>query len=68
MGSETATNLKGQAKTEQQLDLERADFLLRQAFNEEEEKNIDEAVDLYVEAVDLCLKAVKFSNDFSECQ
>lgn len=55
---ETEQNLKGQNKTEQQLDLERAEFLLYQAFNEDEENNTEEAVELYLEAVELCLKAV----------
>lgn len=45
-------------KSKQQLDLERAHFLVTQAFDEDEKGNREEAVELYTEAVELCLKTV----------
>ena len=45
-------------KSKQQLDLERAHFLVTQAFDEDEKGNKDEAIELYTEAVELCLKTV----------
>ncbi|XP_044311581.1 calpain-7 isoform X4 [Varanus komodoensis] len=43
-------------KSKQQLDLERAHFLVTQAFDEDEKGNGEEAIELYTEAVELCLK------------
>ncbi|XP_026579970.1 calpain-7-like, partial [Pseudonaja textilis] len=43
-------------KSKQQLDLERAHFLVTQAFDEDEKGNNEEAIELYTEAVELCLK------------
>ncbi|KAL7976770.1 hypothetical protein Chor_008719 [Crotalus horridus] len=43
-------------KSKQQLDLERAHFLVTQAFDEDEKGNKEEAIELYTEAVELCLK------------
>ncbi|XP_043919936.1 calpain-7 [Protopterus annectens] len=43
-------------KSKQLLDLERAHFLVTQAFDEDEKGNVDEAVELYTEAVELCIK------------
>ncbi|XP_065688699.1 calpain-7 isoform X3 [Patagioenas fasciata] len=43
-------------KSKQQLDLERAHFLVTQAFDEDDKGNAEEAVELYTEAVELCLK------------
>ncbi|KAM8811781.1 calpain-7 isoform 3-T3 [Eudromia elegans] len=43
-------------KSKQQLDLERAHFLVTQAFDEDDKGNTEEAVELYTEAVELCLK------------
>ncbi|XP_060036810.1 calpain-7 isoform X3 [Erinaceus europaeus] len=43
-------------KSKHQLDLERAHFLVTQAFDEDEKGNVDDAIELYTEAVDLCLK------------
>lgn len=45
-------------KSKQQLDLERAHFLVTQAFDEDDKGNMEEAVELYTEAVELCLKTV----------
>lgn len=42
-----------------QLELERAEFLLNQGLTEDEEGNNAEAIELYTEAVELCLKTVK---------
>ncbi|KAH0627281.1 hypothetical protein JD844_002804 [Phrynosoma platyrhinos] len=50
-------------KSKQQLDLERAHFLVTQAFDEDEKGNGDEAIELYTEAVELCLKT---ANETSE--
>ncbi|GFR95180.1 calpain-7-like [Elysia marginata] len=54
--SKTASNEP--LKTQQQTDLEKAGFLLTEALDEDEQGNISEAVDLYSEAVQLCLKIV----------
>nr|XP_020028672.1 calpain-7 isoform X2 [Castor canadensis] len=43
-------------KSKHQLDLERAHFLVTQAFDEDEKENVDDAIELYTQAVDLCLK------------
>ncbi|XP_037701077.1 calpain-7 isoform X3 [Choloepus didactylus] len=43
-------------KSKHQLDLERAHFLVTQAFDEDEKENVEDAIELYTEAVDLCLK------------
>lgn len=40
------------------MDLERAHFLVTQAFEEDEKGNDDEAVELYTQAVELCIKTV----------
>jgi len=40
------------------LDLERAHFLVTQAFEEDDKGNAEEAIELYTEAVELCLKTV----------
>ncbi|XP_066302773.1 calpain-7-like [Branchiostoma lanceolatum] len=52
-----------QMKTQQQIDLERARFLIEQAFEEDENDNKEEAAELYMEAVELCLKARKETTD-----
>ncbi|XP_028835821.1 calpain-7 [Denticeps clupeoides] len=44
-------------KTKHQLDLERAYFLVTQAFEEDEKSNSDEAIELYMQAVELCIQA-----------
>uniref|UniRef100_A0A915K6Q0 Calpain catalytic domain-containing protein n=1 Tax=Romanomermis culicivorax TaxID=13658 RepID=A0A915K6Q0_ROMCU len=46
-------------KSEQQLALEKAEFFLKQALNEDEEANVQDAIDLYAQAVELCLMARK---------
>lgn len=48
-------------KSRQQVDLERAHFLVTQAFDEDEKGNDDEAVELYTQAVELCLSTVCLS-------
>jgi len=45
-------------KTRDQLELERATFLIRQAFEEDEAGDREEAVQLYTQAVELCLNIV----------
>uniref|UniRef100_A0A3B3ST92 Calpain 7 n=1 Tax=Paramormyrops kingsleyae TaxID=1676925 RepID=A0A3B3ST92_9TELE len=50
-------------KSKHQLDLERAYFLVTQAFDEDEKGNSDEAIELYTQAVELCIQA---SNETSE--
>lgn len=51
---------KPSIKTEHQLNLERVEFLLNQALDYDEEGCINEAISLYSEAVELCLKAVSY--------
>lgn len=48
-------------KSRQQVDLERAHFLVTQAFEEDEKGNDDEAIELYTQAVELCIKTVSLS-------
>lgn len=50
-------------KDEQKIQLERAEFLMRQGLDEDEAGNKDDAIDLYSEAVELCLKAKKLTAD-----
>lgn len=45
-------------KTREQVDLERAHFLVTQAFEEDEKGNVDEAIELYTQAVELCIQTV----------
>lgn len=45
------------------MDLERAHFLVTQAFEEDEKGNDDEAIELYTQAVELCIKTVSLSLD-----
>lgn len=45
-------------KNEQKLELDRAEFLLRQGLDEDEAGNEEEAIELYLQAAELCLKAV----------
>lgn len=40
------------------MDLERAHFLVTQAFEEDEKGNGDEAIELYTQAVELCIQTV----------
>ena len=46
-------------KSQIQLDLERAEFLIRQAFDEDESQNTEEALELYTQAASLCLQLRK---------
>lgn len=48
-------------KSRQQVDLERAHFLVTQAFEEDEKGNDDEAIELYTQAVELCITSVGLS-------
>ena len=41
-----------------QTDLERARFLLTEALDEDEKGHVQDAIDLYTEAVELCIKIV----------
>ncbi|XP_074918595.1 calpain-7 isoform X4 [Chelonoidis abingdonii] len=50
-------------KSKQQLDLERAHFLVTQAFEEDDKGNAEEAIELYTEAVELCLKTANETSD-----
>lgn len=45
----------------QQVDLERAHFLVTQAFEEDEKGNDDEAIELYSQAVELCINTASLS-------
>ncbi|XP_014671415.1 PREDICTED: calpain-7-like [Priapulus caudatus] len=55
--------LQGSGKPQHQLDLERAQFLLLQAFDEDEENNVDDAAELYMQAAELCINARKQTED-----
>lgn len=43
-------------KSQQQKDLERAGFLLSEALDEDEKGDLEDAIELYTEAVELCIK------------
>lgn len=45
-------------KSKEKLDMERGNFLLHQAFDEDEAGNLNEAKELYTEAVEVFLKIV----------
>ena len=47
-----------------QLDLDRAKFLVTQAFEEDESGNGKDAIDLYTEAVELLLSLVNTTNQW----
>ncbi|CAL1539156.1 unnamed protein product, partial [Lymnaea stagnalis] len=44
------------SKPVQQLELEKASFLLKEALDEDEQNNVEEAISLYSEAISKCLK------------
>ncbi|XP_061145473.1 calpain-7 isoform X1 [Syngnathus typhle] len=50
-------------KSRHQVDLERAHFLVTQAFEEDDKGNDDEAVELYTQAVELCIKTSNETSD-----
>uniref|UniRef100_A0A8C4E5W3 Calpain 7 n=1 Tax=Dicentrarchus labrax TaxID=13489 RepID=A0A8C4E5W3_DICLA len=50
-------------KSRQQVDLERAHFLVTQAFEEDEKGNDDEAIELYTQAVELCINTSNETSD-----
>uniref|UniRef100_A0A671VV75 Calpain 7 n=1 Tax=Sparus aurata TaxID=8175 RepID=A0A671VV75_SPAAU len=50
-------------KSRQQVDLERAHFLVTQAFEEDEKGNDDEAIELYTQAVELCITSSNETSD-----
>lgn len=52
------TSFAAPEKSPQQLDLERAKFLVEQAFDEDAADNKKEALDLYMQAAELCIKVV----------
>ncbi|KAK6166621.1 hypothetical protein SNE40_023271 [Patella caerulea] len=49
--------------TEQQSDVDRAKFLLEQAQDEDVANNIDTAIELYSQAIEICLKVTKDTSD-----
>uniref|UniRef100_A0A8C7P911 Calpain 7 n=1 Tax=Oncorhynchus mykiss TaxID=8022 RepID=A0A8C7P911_ONCMY len=50
-------------KSKQQVDLERAHFLVTQAFEEDEKGNGGEAIELYTQAVELCIQTSHDTTD-----
>ncbi|XP_041104033.1 calpain-7-like isoform X1 [Polyodon spathula] len=50
-------------KSKHQLDLERAYFLVTQAFEDDEKGNVEEAVELYTQAVELCIETANETSD-----
>ncbi|KAK0057703.1 calpain-7 [Biomphalaria pfeifferi] len=57
------TTSKYNSKDNQQLDLEKASFLLNAALDEDELNNFDEAISLYSEAIAFCLKIRDSTSD-----
>lgn len=58
-----ATAAQHNATQSQKLGVERAAFIVQQAFQEDEQNNTDEAVELYMEAVELCIKIRQQTED-----
>ncbi|XP_041101012.1 calpain-7-like isoform X2 [Polyodon spathula] len=50
-------------KSKHQLDLERAYFLVTQAFDDDEKGNVEEAIELYTQAVELCIETANETSD-----
>ncbi|MGH0156702.1 UNVERIFIED_CONTAM: hypothetical protein FKN15_032085 [Acipenser sinensis] len=50
-------------KSKHQLDLEWAYFLVTQAFDDDEKGNVEEAVELYTQAVELCIETANETSD-----
>lgn len=50
-----ASKISANIKSQQQLNLERAEFLLYQALDQDEAGNIGEAIMLYSSAIELCI-------------
>ncbi|MGH0132832.1 UNVERIFIED_CONTAM: hypothetical protein FKN15_052587 [Acipenser sinensis] len=50
-------------KSKHQLDLERAYFLVTQAFEDDEKGNVEEAIELYTQAVELCIETANETSD-----
>jgi hypothetical protein len=50
--------VSSQTKSDSQINEERAEFLLNQALDNDEAKKFTEALTLYMEAVEFCLKCV----------
>ncbi|XP_039593575.1 calpain-7 [Polypterus senegalus] len=50
-------------KSKHQLDMERAYFLVTQAFDEDEKGNNEEAIELYTQAVELCIQTANEATD-----
>ena len=53
-----STSNTSAAKSPEQAALERANFLLRQAFEEDEQGNDKDAIELYLNAAEMCIQAV----------
>ena len=47
-------------KSADQIAAERANFLLRQAFDEDAQGNEEDATELYLNAAEMCIEAVKY--------
>ncbi|KAI1729476.1 calpain family cysteine protease domain-containing protein [Ditylenchus destructor] len=60
---QSANAVSSHVKSEHQLNVEKAEFLLNEALNSDESEKIQEAQDLYAQAVDFCLKCSKSSAD-----
>ena len=58
--AQSQVNLSGSHKSTVQLNIDKAEFLLYQAFEADEEGQSTEAIDLYTEAIQLCLETVVF--------
>ncbi|GFQ64611.1 calpain-7 [Trichonephila clavata] len=58
-------SIRKPTKNEERLELERAEFLLRQGLEEDEAGNDKDATELYLQAAELCLKSRKITKDKS---
>ncbi|CAG9531209.1 unnamed protein product [Cercopithifilaria johnstoni] len=61
--SQSASRMSTNIKNQQQLNIERAEFLLYQALDQDEEGNVSEAIALYSLAIELCINTSNTSRD-----
>ncbi|CAH1789739.1 unnamed protein product [Owenia fusiformis] len=62
----TGSSFQAPVKTQHQLNMERAEYTIREAFDEDEGGNKDEAIELYMEAAEMFLKIQKESSTDKE--
>ncbi|XP_072028710.1 calpain-7-like [Amphiura filiformis] len=62
-GASSSSASSTSAKSKDQAAIERANFLLRQAFEEDEQGNKTDAIELYLNAAEMCIQGAKSSTN-----